>query len=72
MPKTFITKEMLKKGYLASNLFFASTVHSDKVIRNYIKELEKIVKVIAECEDGKDIKELNVDNICHSGFQRLN
>ena len=70
--KTFITKEMLKKGFLASNLFFASTVHSDRVIKKYTEALEKIIKTIAECENGKDIKELDVNHICHSGFQRLN
>ena len=62
---------MLKKGFLASNLF-ASTVHSDRVIKKYTEALEKIVKTIAECEDGRDIKELDVNHICHSGFQRLN
>ena len=70
--KTFITKEMLKKGFLASNVFYASTVHSDKLIKSYFKALEEPIKIISECEDGKDINELNINNICHSGFKRLN
>ena len=70
--KTYITQEMLKKGFLASNLFYASTVHTDKVIRRYFKELEKPIKIIRECEDGKDIKELKINKVCHGGFQRLN
>ena len=70
--KTYITKKMLKTGYLASNLFFASTAHNERIINRYIKELEKPIKTIRECEDGKNIKELNIENICHDGFKRLN
>ena len=70
--KTFITKEMLKKGFLASNVFYASTVHSEKLIKKYFKALEDPIKTISECEDGKDINELNIKTICHDGFKRLN
>ena len=70
--KTLITREMLKKGYLASNLFFASTAHNEKIIKEYIKELESTINLIKECEDGKKIEELNLGEICHDGFKRLN
>ncbi len=70
--KTFITREMLKRGFLASNLFFASTVHEDRIINKYLQELEKPISVIKECEEGKDINELMITKECHSGFQRLN
>ena len=70
--KTLITREMLKKGFLASNLFFASTAHNEKIIKKYIKELEKPINLIKECEDGRRIEELNLGEICHDGFKRLN
>ena len=70
--KTLITREMLKSGYLASNLFFASTAHNENMIKAYIKELEKPINLIRECEDGKNIEELNLGEICHDGFKRLN
>jgi len=70
--KTLITREMLKKGYLASNLFFASTAHNENIIKKYIKELETPINLIRECEDGKKIEELNLGEICHDGFKRLN
>ena len=34
--KTLITQEMLKKGYLASNVVYACTAHSDEIIDGYI------------------------------------
>ena len=70
--KTLITQEMLKRGYLASNLFFASISHNNRIIKNYFKNLEYPIKLIAECEDGRNIKDLLIDERCHDGFKRLN
>ena len=70
--KTLITQEMLKRGYLASNLFFASTAHKNKIIKNYFKNLEYPISLIKECEEGRDINELIIDEVCHDGFKRLN
>ena len=44
--KTFITKEMLKKGYLASNMLYVSIYHDKQTIDKYIKNLEFIFKKI--------------------------
>ena len=70
--KTLITQEMLKKGYLASNIFFACTAHTDEVINDYIDALDSVFALIAKCEDGLDIKTLLNGPVCHSGFQRIN
>ena len=70
--KTLITQEMLKKGYLASNLIFVSTQHSSNIIDEYFGHLEEIFKLIRECEDGRDIDSLLNGPVCHSGFKRLN
>tara|TARA_A100001388_G_scaffold277560_1_gene269496 strand:- start:6722 stop:8038 length:1317 start_codon:yes stop_codon:yes gene_type:complete len=70
--KTLITQEMLKKGYLASNNFYASTAHSKNEIDSYLENLDKVFELIAKCESG-----LSIDNVldgppCHGGFKRLN
>ena len=70
--KTLITQEMLKKGFLATNLFFASTAHSQEIIDNYFEKIEPIFFTIKECEAGRDIASLLDGPICHSGFKRLN
>ena len=70
--KTLITQQMLKKGYLASNLVYLSTAHSRKVIEKYITEMEEIFSLIKECEMGRDVYELLEGPVCHSGFKRLN
>ena len=71
--KTFVTQEMLKKGFLASTLFYASVAHTDEHIKLYGEALNDIFGVIAKCEAGT----LNIDvlldgPVCHSGFKRLN
>ena len=64
---------MLKKGFLASNNFYASTAHSDLNMEQYFEALNPLFKIIKKCEDGY----LNIDSllegpVCHSGFKRLN
>ncbi len=70
--KTLITQEMLAKGYLASNCLYASVAHTDEIIEEYFNELAPIFKMIAECEEGRDITKLLKSKICHDGFKRLN
>lgn len=70
--KTFITQEMLKEGYLASNTVYVCTEHTKEVLDGYFDKLEPIAKKIGECQRGGDIKELLDGPVCHSGFKRLN
>ena len=71
--KTFLTQEMLKKGYLASTIFYASTSHTKEVINGYGEALKSIFQKISKVENGKDdIKDLLKSSVCHSGFSRLN
>lgn len=70
--KTFITQEMLAKGYLASNSVYACTEHTPEVVDGYFDALAPIFGVIRECEDGRDIHALLKGPVCHAGFKRLN
>ena len=70
--KTLISQEMLKRGFLASNLIYCCIKHSDKIINDYFKNLEEVFILINECENGRDINTLLKGPICHSGFKRLN
>lgn len=71
--KTLITQEMLKKGFLASTIFYACTEHTDEHLSNYFNELDEIYKTIEKCESEiLDINSLLDGPVCHSGFKRLN
>jgi glutamate-1-semialdehyde aminotransferase len=71
--KTYITQEMLKKGFLAGNSVYVCMEHSDQLIEQYFDELTPILQDIAKYEnEKKDISPLLEGPICHGGFKRLN
>ena len=71
--KTFVTQEMLKKGFLASTNFYACIDHTDDLINLYFDCLDEVFKILKKCESEKlNISELLDGPVCHSGFQRLN
>lgn len=70
--KTLITQEMLRTGYLATNLMFICTEHSPEILDGYFEALDPVFGLIRQCEDGKDVMSLLKGPVCHSGFRRLN
>jgi glutamate-1-semialdehyde 2,1-aminomutase len=71
--KTYITQEMLAKGYLAGNCVYACTEHTDSVLVRYFENLAPIFEVISDCESGRrSIDSLLKGPISHAGFKRLN
>jgi glutamate-1-semialdehyde 2,1-aminomutase len=71
--KTYITQEMLKKGYLASNVFYSCIEHSSTIVDGYFDALDSIFETIHACEESqKNINNLLDGPVCHSGFSRLN
>jgi len=71
--KTYVTQEMLKKGFLASTDFYACTEHTDDNFEIYFNELNEVFATIAKCESGaQSADSLLVGPVCHSRFKRLN
>jgi glutamate-1-semialdehyde 2,1-aminomutase len=70
--KTYITQEMLKKGFLAGNSLYPCIAHTPEILDNYFFELDKIFAQIRDFEDGKDIMKVLEGPVCQSGFKRLN
>ncbi len=70
--KTLISQEMLKNGFLASNLIYSCIDHKRYVLDEYFDRLKSIFSIIKDCEDGRDIDTLLEGPVCHTGFRRLN
>lgn len=71
--KTFITQEMLKKGYLASTSIYVSIMHTSDILNPYFDELDQVFQIIRKCEQEKlSINSLLEGPVCHGGFKRLN
>lgn len=69
--KTIFTQEMLKMGFLASNLIYLSYAHTNEVIDNYCEVAYKVFKKIKLAQNNGSLMELLEGPICHSGFTRL-
>ena len=71
--KTFITQEMLLKGYIAGTSVYVSTEHTPEIVNTFFELLDPIFSKISKCDSGQeDILRLLKGPICHSGFKRLN
>ena len=71
--KTLVAQEMLKKGFLASTLFYAAITHTDENIALYGEALNEVFNIISKCEnDNLDPLSILEGPVCHAGFKRLN
>ena len=70
--KTYVTQEMLKKGYIAGTLMYASLAHTPEILDGYFQALDPIFADIREFEDGKDVMKALEGPVCQAGFKRLN
>lgn len=70
--KTFITQEMLKRGYLAATSVYVCTEHTQEVLDKYFAELDPVFAQISRCAQGEPIDPLLQGPVCHAGFARLN
>ena len=70
--KTFITQEMLKKGYLATTTIYVSISHNKKILKNYFDYLDKLFFIISKCEKGDDIYRYLQEPNSETDFARLN
>ena len=70
--KTYITQEMLAKGYLAGNSMYTCICHTKDILDGYFYELDKLFADIRDFEDGRDITKALKGPMCHGGVKRLN
>ena len=71
--QTYVTQEMLKKGFLASDKFYACISHDNNSISLYLNALNEVFNSIDKNnKNGIEILTLLNGPIRHSGFKRLN
>ncbi len=71
--KTYITQEMLKRGYLAATAVYTTAAHSEHIIEAYLEALDPVFSNIATfLRQGDDLERYLEGPCCHAGFERLN
>jgi len=69
--KTYITQEMLKKGFLVSNVLYLSRSHNKQNIDQYFEALYDVLYKINGNLNEKYLEKNIKGKVCHSGFKRL-
>jgi len=69
--KTLFTQEMLDRGFLATNVFYASYVHKDEHIAKYLKSVREVFLFLADAIESDEVEKKPKGPLCHSGFRRI-
>ena len=70
--KTLFVQEMLDRGFLATNMFFASCAHTDAHIKKYLRAVDEAFATLAQAITTNTIYKKLRGPIAHTGFARLN
>jgi len=70
--KTLITQEMFKNNILASNSVYCSIKHDDNTLKKYFETLNKVFKLIKNCEEGFDVRKYLQTKVSIKEFKRFN
>jgi len=68
---TLLTQEMLKRGYLANNSYYATAAHRADGIKDYLVALDEVFAILAESVKQNNIGSYLNGPVAHDGFYRL-
>jgi len=68
---TLFNQEMLARGFLAKNAFYASFAHKETHVKQYIKATNEVFRIIKEALKKGDVKKRLKGPVVHTGFKRL-
>ncbi len=70
--KTLFVQEMLRRGILASTVFYASYAHTPQLLTRYERTVDEVFGIIARARREGGIEKFLEGPVAHTGFQRLN
>jgi len=69
--KTLFTQEMLRKGFLATNSFYACFAHKEEHVKAYLEACDNVFELMAKAIAEENIEKYLEGPVCQSGFKRL-
>ena len=69
--KTFITQEMLSRGFIAGTALYASLAHTDDVLDAYFESFDEVIADLSTLNGNDDLSAWLPNGPSQSGFQRL-
>ena len=70
--KTYVTGQMLERGFLATTAVYASIAHEPEIVERYLEALHPVLARLASVDGDDDLRALLPDGPAHAGFERLN
>lgn len=70
--KTLFIQEMLQRGFLASNMVFASCAHTEVILKKYEKAVDEVFEILKEAIETNTVEKRLKGPVAHTGFARLN
>lgn len=68
---TLFCQEMLKRGILAKNAFYANFAHKPAHVERYLRAVDEVFDIIVAAIASKNISAYLDGGVAHAGFQRL-
>lgn len=69
--KTLFTQLMLERGFLASDVFYASYAHNGGHIQRYLAAADEVFYLIAKALKAGNVRKLLKGPVSYAGFKRL-
>ena len=69
--RTLFTQEMLERGFLAGKSVYVSYGHNEGHIKEYLKNVDEVFKILKGAIEKKNIHLLLKGSVVHAGFKRL-
>jgi glutamate-1-semialdehyde aminotransferase len=69
---TLFTQEMLKRGFLATNIIYSTYSHTSRDVEEYLSNVEDVFEIIQQGIENKTIESHLEGPVAHEGFKRLN
>ena len=69
--KTLFVQEMMKRGFLVSDAYYATFAHKDQDVDDYLAACDEVFAIMAKAIDTNGIKDLLEGPCCQGGFARL-
>ena len=68
---TLFVQEMLKKGFLASNRFYASYAHQMELVESYLCAVKDVFQFLSKAQEHCNIDKNIIGNVAKPGFHRI-
>ena len=69
--KTLYTQEMLRRGFLASNVIYVSKAHTREIVDKFLTASDEVFGLIAQAIKNRILESKLEGPVCHGGFKRL-